>query len=299
MASGVRPRVCFTFDVEEHHRIEAAAGIPCPPDRQAEYGRRMEANTRWLLATLAEFNARSTFFVVGEIATTHPKLVADIAAAGHEVACHGWDHRRVHVLSPEEFRADVRRAKHALEQAAGQAVVGYRAPTFSMTRQTAWAIDVLTEEGMRYDSSIFPVRHDRYGVPNAPRSAFLACGPTRSILEFPLATWRVAGLNLPAAGGGYFRLFPLAILKAAVRQAKTPVLYFHPWEFDTGQPRMPLSRVSRFRTYVGLGKTRGRLRTLLTLYESRPLTEAVQELEGTASLPSFRLAAAASVISTP
>jgi polysaccharide deacetylase family protein (PEP-CTERM system associated) len=292
----VRPRVCFTFDVEEHHRIEAAAGLVCPTDLQVEYARRMEDRTRWLLDTLAEFNARATFFIVGQIAATHPALIADIAAPGHEVACHGWDHRRVHHSTPELFRDDLRRAKDSLEQAGGQAVVGFRAPTFSITRETAWAIDVLVEEGFRYDSSIFPVRHDRYGVPDAPRVPFHVQGHTRAILELPPATWRVAGLNLPAAGGGYFRLFPLAILRAAVRQASraaraAPVLYFHPWEFDPEQPRLPLSRAARFRTYVGIGRTERRLKRLLSQYHSRPMIEAVNELErGGAPLPQYQLA---------
>jgi polysaccharide deacetylase family protein (PEP-CTERM system associated) len=288
MAAGVRPRVCFTFDVEEHHRIEAATGIECPAELQAEYARRMEASTRWLLEALAGFNARATFFVVGQIATTHPKLITDLAAAGHEVACHGWYHRRLHHFTPDEFRADVRRAKHALEQACGQPVIGFRAPTFSITRETAWAIDVLVEEGFRYDSSIFPVRHDRYGIPDAPRSAFRAAGLGHSILELPLATWRMARWNLPAAGGGYFRLFPPAVLRAAVRQLAVPVLYFHPWEFDSEQPRLPLSRMGRFRTYVGMRRTRRRLRRLLTWYESRPMIEAAGEVESR-PLPEFRL----------
>jgi polysaccharide deacetylase family protein (PEP-CTERM system associated) len=276
--------VCFTFDIEEHDRIEAAVGLTCSPELKAEYSRRMEASTRWLLETFAEFNARATFFVVGQIATTHPQLIRDMAVAGHEVACHSWDHRRVSRFTPEEFRADFRRAKDALEEASGQPVFGFRAPTFSITRETPWAIDVLVEEGIKYDSSIFPVRHDRYGIPDAPRFPFLARGQTRSILELPPATWRVGGYNLPAAGGGYFRLFPPAIMRAAVRQAQreltgVPVLYFHPWEFDPEQPRLPLVRVSRFRTYVGISRTRKRLRKLLARFGSRTMIEAVNERE--------------------
>jgi len=285
--------VCFTFDIEEHHRIEAAADYACPPAMQAEYAQRMCVWTRWLLAALAEHNARATFFIVGQIATTQPELVREIATAGHEVACHSFEHQNVHRMSPDEFRLDLRKAKSELEHASGQAVVGYRAPTFSITRETAWAIDVLAEEGMRYDSSVFPVHHDRYGVPDAPRVPFLAKGTERSLLELPPVTYSVFGKNLPAAGGGYFRLYPPAIIRAGIRQVLRdplglPVLYFHPWEFDPDQPRLPLGRASRFRTYVGMNKTGARLRDLLARYNSRPLMEMVEPWLAK-DLPSFQL----------
>jgi len=289
--------VSFTFDVEPHDRIEAAADYTCPPDTRAEYAERMDTSTRWLLDVLAEYDARATFFVVGEIATTHPQLIRAMASAGHEVACHSWDHRRVHRFSPFTFREDVRKAKDALEEAGGRPVVGYRAPTFSVVRETAWAIDVLAEEGFRYDSSVFPVRHDRYGVPDAPRFPFLIHGHRHSLLELPPATLGLGRFNLPAAGGGYFRLFPPAVMRAAVRQSeKQPtgvtVLYFHPWEFDPDQPTLPLGRAAKFRTYVGISRTRGRLRRLLARYGSRTMIDAVAELEAQPRLPTFRLAAA-------
>ena len=206
--------VILSFDIEEHYRIEAAAGLTFPDDVKRDYAARMETTTRRLLAQLAAAGAKATFFIVGEIARSHPKLIADIAAAGHEVGAHGWDHRRVHHFTPAEFLEDVRRCKEALEQASGQAVAGYRAPTFSVMHETAWAIDALAEAGYRYDSSVFPVRHDRYGVPAAPRTPFLIEGRERTILELPPATYRVLGQNLPVAGGGYFRLFPLSFLVA-------------------------------------------------------------------------------------
>jgi polysaccharide deacetylase family protein (PEP-CTERM system associated) len=284
----------FTFDVEPHDRIEAAVDHDCPPAARADYARRMDACTRWLLDTLAEFEARATFFVVGQIAETNPGLVRAIAAAGHEVGCHSWDHRRVHRFTPEAFRDDVRKAIDALEQAAGVPVVGFRAPTFSVTRETGWAIDVLAEEGVRYDSSVFPVRHDRYGVPDAPRFPYWVRGRRHELLEFPPATFGLGPVNLPAAGGGYFRLFPPAVMRAAVAQAErhptgAAVLYFHPWEFDPGQPRLPLGRAGRFRTYVGISRARARLRQLLARYGSRRLVDAVDEMEGS-DLPAFRLA---------
>jgi polysaccharide deacetylase family protein (PEP-CTERM system associated) len=162
-------------------------------------------------------------------------------------------------------------------------VVGYRAPTFSLMRDTAWAIDVLAEEGMRYDSSIFPVRHDRYGVPNAPRVPFLAKGIERSMLELPPVTLRIGSYNLPAAGGGYFRLFPPAIMRAAVRQMEkesaAAVLYFHPWEFDPSQPRLPIGRGKRLRTYIGIKRSRSRLQWLLARYGSVRMIDVVDQLE--------------------
>jgi polysaccharide deacetylase family protein (PEP-CTERM system associated) len=284
----------FTFDIEPHDRIEAAADLDCPPELRADYARRMEVCTRWLLDVLAECDCRSTFFVVGEVAVTHPQLVRDIVAAGHEVACHSWDHQRIHRFTPEAFRDDLRKAIDALEQAAQAHVIGFRAPTFSMTRETGWAIDVLADEGIRYDSSVFPIRHDRYGVPDAPRFPYRIHGRHRELLEFPPATLGLGPINLPAAGGGYFRLFPPAVMRGAVAQTdRSPsgaaVLYFHPWEFDPGQPKLPVSRAGRFRTYVGISRARARFRRLLARYGSQPLIECVHALEQ-AELPAFRLA---------
>jgi polysaccharide deacetylase family protein (PEP-CTERM system associated) len=284
-----------SFDVEEHHRIEAAAKLTVTPERQREYAARMDATTRRLLDQLAAAGVHATFFIVGEIATTHPELVRAIHAAGHEVGSHSWDHRRVHRFDPKSFREDLLRSKDALEQITGAKVSGFRAPTFSVMRNTAWAIDVLAECGFEYDSSIFPVRHDRYGIPDAPRTPFVALGAEREILELPPLTYRVAGMNLPVAGGGYFRLFPPAVMHAGLRQAgrTTPnvaMLYFHPWEFDPDQPRLPLGRLSRWRTYVGVGKTTDRLSRLLGRYPFRRAIDAVRDLR-MESLPRFRVTA--------
>ena len=262
--------VILSFDVEEHHRIEAASGLDIAPATMAEGRDRVERMVHWILERLDQRGIQATFFTLGLIARDNPRLIAAIRDGGHEVASHGWDHRRVLELTPEEFRRDIRQSKGALEQAAGVAVVGYRAPTFSIVRQTGWALDVLGEEGFLYDSSIFPVRHDRYGIPTAPRCPFLALGPGGNpILEIPPATLRLPGWNLPAGGGGYFRLFPPAVLAAAIRQVDrqlhpaVAMLYFHPWEFDPDQPRLALPRLSRFRTYVGISRSRSRLESLL------------------------------------
>jgi polysaccharide deacetylase family protein (PEP-CTERM system associated) len=259
----------LSFDVEEHDRIEAAAGLTIDSELSRTYRDRMKQATEWILEFLAERQISATFFVVGRIAETNSDLVRSIQDAGHEVASHSWDHRRIHKLTPEAFREDVRISKDALEQASGAAVVGYRAPTFSVVRQTAWALDILVELGMLYDSSIYPVHHDRYGVPQAPRGPFLAVGADREIVEIPPATLRLPGLNVPVGGGGYFRLLPGSLMRLAVslsrkdRDCGATMLYFHPWEFDPGQPQLPLKGLNRFRTYVGIGRSRGRLRRLV------------------------------------
>jgi polysaccharide deacetylase family protein (PEP-CTERM system associated) len=279
------PQIILSFDVEEHDRIEAAAGLDVGPALKEHYRRRVGPSTRWLLDQLDRFEVKATFFVVGQLARDNPDLVRAIHRAGHEVASHSWDHRRVHHLTPRSFREDVRKSRDALEQVTGQAALGYRAPTFSIVRQTAWALDELAELGMAYDSSIYPVRHDRYGVPRAPRVPFLARGPRHTILEIPPATWRVLGVNVPTGGGGYFRLFPLWLLERTLRQVArkcrpaVAMLYFHPWEFDPDQERLPLGRVSRFRTYVGIGRTRGRLAALLARHRFTRAIDVARQLD--------------------
>ena len=281
--------IILSFDVEEHDRIEAARGLTIDDRQRAHYQQRMDYSTRWLLDQLEARGVRATFFVVGQIAESNPDLVRAIAEAGHEVASHSWDHRRVHHFTPETFRDDVRRSKDALEQVTGVPVVGFRAPTFSIVRQTLWAIDVLAELDMLYDSSIYPVRHDRYGIPDAPRWPFLAKGQTRTLLELPPATWRVLGTNLAVGGGGYFRLFPPALMQRGLaqtmRQGQPPVamLYFHPWEFDPDQERLPLSRLSRFRTYVGLSRSRGRLTALLDRHVFERAVDVAETLSAAAA----------------
>jgi polysaccharide deacetylase family protein (PEP-CTERM system associated) len=294
----VAGHIILSFDVEEHHRIEAAAGLETPAQLQAHYRDRVEVMTRWLLDRLAERRAPATFFVVGQIAECNPRLIRAIADAGHEVAGHGWAHQRLHYFTPAGFRADLRRTKETLEQAAGRPVVGYRAPTFSVVRETIWALDIMAEEGLRYDSSIYPVHHDRYGIPRAPRTPFYAEGNRRRILEIPPATLRLFGMNLPVGGGGYFRLLPLHFLRWAIGQTQRtcdpPVvmLYFHPWEFDPQQQRLPLKGLSRFRTYVGLNRSRQRLASLLDDYRFSRAVDVVNFLEERAPGAICRIAAA-------
>ncbi|WP_165250236.1 XrtA system polysaccharide deacetylase [Paludisphaera soli] len=290
----------LSFDVEEHHRIEAASGLSIDPRLKADYGDRMRKVTEWLLGELAERKILATFFVLGQIAEALPKMVRAIAEAGHEVASHGWDHRRIHLMDRDGFREDVRRSKDALEQASGSLVAGYRAPTFSVVRRTAWAVDVLAEAGLLYDSSIYPVRHDRYGVPDAPRNPFLVRGMEREILEIPPATLRLGGVNLPIGGGGYFRLLPYPVTRSALALARRDedcvgtMLYFHPWEFDPGQPVLPLKALSRLRTYVGVGRGRRRLAALMSSHSFiRGVDLARLQFERRADLPRFSLGAGA------
>lgn len=289
--------VTISFDVEEHYRIEAAAGLGCSDCLKEEYAARMEATTQRLLDLLAEAGVLATFFIVGEIGDQRPALVRAISQAGHEIASHSHRHQRIHRLTPQQFREDVLASKDALEQASGRSVVGFRAPTFSIDRQTAWAVDILAECGFLYDSSVFPVYHDRYGVPEAPRTPYLLRGPQREILELPPATYRIAGQNLPIAGGGYFRLFPSALMHAGLRQIlrhgpeAVGMLYFHPWEFDPQQPRLPLGRLARWRTYVGIPKSEKRLARLLRRYRFRRAIDVVNErLSQRENLPRFQLA---------
>jgi len=290
-------RVILSVDVEEHHRIEAATGLKIAPELKEHYAERVGTVTRWLLERLGARGIEATFFIVGELAREQPDLVRDIHGAGHEVASHGWDHRRVLEMSPEEFREDVRRSVDILQQITGEPVLGYRAPTFSVVRKTAWAIDVLGELGLMYDSSVYPVRHDRYGVPGAPRGPFRAGGHDGEILEIPPATLRIFNIHMPVGGGGYFRLLPSSVMERALaqirRQCRPPVamLYFHPWEFDPDQRRLPLPFPNGHRTYVGVHRSRGRLERLVSKHRyARSDDVAGQLLRRWTDLPRHGLA---------
>jgi polysaccharide deacetylase family protein (PEP-CTERM system associated) len=289
-------RIILSFDVEPHDGIEAAAHLSIPTALQRYHRARVEVATQWLLDELGARGIHGTFFVVGEVARDTPALVRAIVRDGHELAIHSWDHRRLHQHSPATFRDDVCRTRDLLEQLAGTAVVGYRAPTFSIVRETAWALDVLAELNMVYDSSIYPVWHDRYGVPQAPRGPFRARGLCHSILEVPPATLRLMGVNFPLGGGGSFRLLPLWLMRRTLRQASrccrpaVAMLYFHPWEFDPEQLRLPLGRLGRLRTYAGTGRSRARLAALLGDYRFSRAIDVARSLEaGCADLPSFSL----------
>ena len=241
----------------------------------AEYESRVEANTEKLLELLAQRGMRATFFVLGWLAERYPSLVRRIASVGHEIASHGYAHELITSQTPDVFRQDIRKAKAILENILCHPVIGYRAPSFSITQDSMWATQVLVEEGYRYDSSIFPVLHDRYGVPSANPKAHQILTPSGVLWEIPPSTVKYMGLRLPVAGGGYFRLYPYAILRALLRKLEgegSPlVMYMHPWEFDPGQPRMEGSLPSRVRHYLNLHKTEGRLRALLQDFSFAPI----------------------------
>jgi polysaccharide deacetylase family protein (PEP-CTERM system associated) len=257
----------FSVDVEDYFHVEALAGVvdrASWPDR--EY--RAEKSTHRLLELLAEQNVRATFFVLGWVAKRSPQLVRAIHAAGHEVACHGLTHQMVTKQTPELFRAETLESKARLEDGTGAPVRGYRAATYSITRESLWALDVLGELGFSYDSSIFPIRHDLYGIPDAPRFPYNPQG--LKLLEVPVTTVEVMGQRLPCGGGGYFRLLPYSLFRSALRRVngkdrQAAVFYCHPWEVDPDQPRVPgLSLKSRFRHYTNLSRMDARLKQLLS-----------------------------------
>ena len=255
----------LTVDVEDYFQVEAFAGVIDRGDWDA-LPRRVVRNTDRLLDILAASGVSGTFFMLGWVAERHPELVRRIVAEGHELASHGSDHYRLDQQSPAEFRDDIRRSKALLEDIGGAAVTGYRAPTFSVGVKSRWAHEILAEEGFRYSSSVYPIAHDLYGVPKAPRHPFC---PLPGFIEIPLTTVRLFGRNFPTAGGGYFRLLPYAVTRTALRKAGSElrtscVFYLHPWEIDPDQPRQVQAPFrSRLRHYVNLGRTEHRLRRLL------------------------------------
>ncbi len=270
----------LTFDIEEYFHAEAFAGVLRPEEWPSLHGRAV-GSTRRLLDLLDASGVRATFFVLGWLADRRPDLVREIHARGHEVACHGYAHRMIHRQRPEEFRQDVTRAKAVLENLTGRPVVGYRAPTFSVMRETLWSLEVLCEAGFRYDSSIFPIVHDRYGIPDAPRFPHrLRPGGNGEIVEFPLSTVEVLGYRIPVAGGGYFRLFPYGLSRRAIRrlnalERQPAIVYLHPWELDPAQPRVPVGWLAWFRHTVNVEKTEAKLRRLLGDFEFAPACEVL------------------------
>ncbi|PYX50749.1 MAG: polysaccharide deacetylase family protein [Acidobacteria bacterium] len=258
----------LTIDVEDYFHV-AALAPHIHRDSWTSRESRVVGNTQRLLAIFEQFDVRGTFFVLGWVAEQYPQLVRDIAVRGHEIACHGFSHRLVYEQSPEEFYAETLRAKSLLEDITGSAVLGYRAASYSIVRESLWALDILVELGFVYDSSIFPVRHDRYGIPNAGRAPHRMSIPNgKSIVEWPLATAEILGCRLPVAGGGYFRLLPYWLTRWGLtsinrRELRPFVFYLHPWEIDPAQPRVPASWLSRFRHYTNLEKCEARLRRLL------------------------------------
>lgn len=258
-------RNALTVDVEDYFQVSAFA----PYIARDEWERRecrIERNVARILAALDRHQAKATFFTLGWIAERYPQLVRAIVAQGHELASHGYGHERANLLDRPAFYEDVHRAKSILEDLAGVPVQGYRAPSFSIGAGNLWAFDALARAGYRYSSSIYPIRHDHYGMPDAPRFAHRVAG---GLLEIPITTLRLWGRNLPSSGGGYFRLLPYALSRRMLRRVnrsdrESAIFYFHPWELDVEQPRIPgIDAKTRFRHYVNIDRMEGRLERLL------------------------------------
>lgn len=276
----------FSVDLEEYFQV-AAFAKHVPRDSWAELPERVVECTDLLLELLAEHDVRATFFTLGWIADRHPELVRRVAAAGHEIASHGWWHRRVNRCTVDEFRAEAVDSRRILEDVTGARVYGYRAPSFSLVPGTEWAFDVLLEAGYTYDSSIFPVHRGDYGYPGSDPEPHYVDRPLGRILELPLTTTTLAGWRVPAAGGGYFRLLPYSLTRRAfdqrVKEGRPGMFYIHPWELDPGQPRLDVAWPTRIRHYGGLERTLPRLRRLLGEYRFGSVARAFPEVTGAAA----------------
>ena len=276
----------FTVDVEEYFQVNAFESV-APREEWPSHPSRVARSVDRLLEAMNRHGATGTFFVLGWIAKYRPEVVRRIVDAGHEIASHGYWHRRVTTLTPAEFRDDLRASKYALEDLAGAPVIGYRAPSFSIVPGYEWAFDVLLEEGFRYDSSIFPISRRGYGYPGAPRTPNVIRRSAGTLNEFPLATTEMMGLTVPAAGGGYLRQFPFSVIRRAFVEAsarRTPAtFYIHPWEIDPEQPRLPVSLITRLRHYRGLSQTLPRIKQLLSEFRFTSIGAALTRASDGAS----------------
>jgi polysaccharide deacetylase family protein (PEP-CTERM system associated) len=276
-------RNVLTIDIEEYFHVSAFERV-IPPSRWRHCESRVEASVDRLLALLDTRRVRATFFVLGWVAQERPALVRRIAEQGHEIGCHSFAHRRIYTQSRAEFAEDVRRAKATIEDAIGAGICGYRAPSFSIVQGTLWALDVVAEFGFTYDSSIFPIRHDRYGIATAPRGPHRVRTPAGAeIWELPPATVSYLGARVPVAGGGYLRHLPPAVLWWGIGRLNRvdglpAILYVHPWELDPGQPRQPVGRLATWRHYGNLAKTEARLVELLARFEFGTASDLLERL---------------------
>ena len=280
----------FTIDVEDYFHVEALSPVIARDSwSQREY--RCERNTQRLLKLLDEHKVRGTFFVLGWVTERSPQLVREIAAAGHEVACHGMSHRLIYKQTRGEFREETRRSKQLLEDLLGTPVQGYRAASFSIVKSSMWALDELIDAGFRYDSSVFPVHHDNYGIPGAALEPYEITAPSgRTLLEFPMTVAKWGAFRLPVSGGGYFRIFPYWLTRSSLsrvnlRDRRPFVFYLHPWEIDSEQPRIGASLKSRLRHYTNLSGCEARLRRLLSEFSFAPMRQVLAMSPFGARLP--------------
>jgi polysaccharide deacetylase family protein (PEP-CTERM system associated) len=281
LMNSATPSHFFTVDVEEYFQVRALESVVSRHEWSSRSSR-LEGSIIQLLQLLDRHQATGTFFVLGWVARHRPEVVRSIAAAGHEIASHGYWHQRVSDLSKTAFREDVRISREALEDLVGAAVLGYRAPNFSIVPGLEWAFDILLEEGYRYDSSLFPIRRRGYGYPNCPRVPHFIARAGRPLAEFPMATTSILRYPVPAAGGGYLRQFPFSIIKRAFREAsargQSATFYIHPWEIDADQPRLAVSPLTKVRHYRGLASTLGRMDQLLSEFSFTSIREYLPQL---------------------
>jgi polysaccharide deacetylase family protein (PEP-CTERM system associated) len=271
----------LTVDVEDYFHVSAFAG-QVPRTQWDLCESRVCRNTERLLALFERVGVHATFFVLGWVAERYPQLVREIQRAGHELASHSYDHRLVYDMTPAAFVADLRRAQSVIEDAAGVRITGYRAPSFSITTSSLWALDLLASEGYTYDASIYPIRHDRYGIPDWPRHIQRIPRAGGALWEIPGSTVRRAGMNLPVGGGGYFRLLPYAWTRAGFRtlnenERRAGMFYLHPWEIDPDQPRIKAGVLSQMRHYYNLAETESRLRRLLNEFRFATVARVLAE----------------------
>jgi polysaccharide deacetylase family protein (PEP-CTERM system associated) len=283
----------LSVDLEEYFQVSNFDSV-IPREHWNTLPSRLSDATSRLLDAFDATESRATFFVLGWIAERHGSLVREIAARGHEIACHGYGHELVYDLGPERFRADLQRARKAIEDAQGSPVRGYRAPSFSITRRSLWALRILAEEGFAFDSSIFPIRHHRYGIPEFSREPVrLDLGGGASIREFPMTTLPAGPVQLPLAGGAYLRFLPGALFRwgfeRLVKAGQPTVLYLHPWEIDPDQPRQDVGWKVRINHYHGLDRNESRLRRLLERFHFAPVGEILGQLQLLGQLPQYSL----------
>ena len=273
----------LSFDVEEYFQVEAAKEGGMTPEKWSQYPSRINEQIDIVLGILDDFQTKATFFVLGSVGKKRPDVVEQIALQGHEIASHGMTHQMLTRLTPDQFAGELRDSRKILSDITGAEVTGFRAPTFSITHKNPWAIDVLSECGYVYDSSVFPVVHKRYGVPDVSRWTHIAAGPNGGkVVELPPVTLRVFKRNVPIGGGGYLRLFPVGLvaagLKAAQNHGSGGMIYMHPWEFDPDQPVTPMSRGNRFRHRVNLARTQRKLRYLLKRFRFQTGAEYIKSV---------------------
>ncbi len=274
------PINALTVDVEDYYQVESFTDV-VPREKWAGWAPRIDRNTDKILSLFDDRGVYGTFFILGWVAERNPQIVRRIADAGHEIACHSYGHHLIQNQTQAEFRADLIRAKRLIEDQSGQMVIGYRAPTYSITSRTLWALDILIEEGFQYDSSIFPVYHDRYGMPGAERFPHLIRTGSGEIVEFPPSTLRLAGQNIPLAGGGYFRIMPYRFFSWGVRRInrseQQPAIFMvHAWEVDEDQPRISGTRLNVWRHRNNLSRTLPRLQRLLSDFNFAPMRDLLR-----------------------